>query len=330
VLLFLKALPILPGHSKYCLSSNKFFFLPSRSFLPVLLLSLCLPLNLWSQEYLDVLHVTYGISPGTRYDQEFGTTATTTVHHTDLTLTLPLPISPKITFITGLIGFGNRLQLDPQIPGTINLYSATLPLGLRFDYGNQWFGTHVLMPRRSTAFNNSRAGFQVATAHLFQRQKDQNTSFTMGFYLSQESYGAMLVPLFGLYYKDPSDRVELQLLLPARGDINYSFSENFRMGVVFDGLGSTHDLQTGDYGDAYVQRISNDLQGYAQVNLSKTLLLSMRAGYAFFRSFRVYDAEDKAGLSLAGFFANDPRNALNTSVEGGLLFSFRLTYRVML
>lgn len=307
---------------------RKIPFLPKRSFLPVLLLYLLLPPALWAQKYLDVLHISYGISPGSGFDQD--TAATTTVHHTDLTLTLPLPISPKTTFLTGLIGFGNRLQLDPQTPGTVNLYSATLPLGLRFDYGNQWFGTHVLMPRRSTAFNNERAGFQLATAHLFQRQRDQNTSLTMGFYLSQESYGSMLVPLFGLYYKDPSEVFEVQLLLPARGDINYSLSRNFRMGIVFDGLGSTHDLQSEAYGDAYVQRISNDLQAYAQVNLSKSLLLSLRSGYAFFRSFRVYDAEDRAGLSLAGFFFNDPRNALNTSVEGGFLFSFRLTYRVML
>lgn len=280
-----------------------------------------------AQQHLDVFHVSYGYSPPAPYEEEAGKTP---LHHARLNMTFPFELNSKTVLIASLSGFSNRLRLDPASTGSVNLFSLNLSLGIQLEYGNNWSGTHMIIPRLSTAFNNARDGKQIATVHLLKKQRTKNSAFSLGFYLGEESYGSMLVPILGYYFKDVSERWEIQLFLPARGDINYRFSPRWTSGIVFDGLGSTHDFETTEFGKAYVQRISNDLQLYLQVDLSKSMLLAFRTGYAFFRSFRVYDEQDTAGLSLAGFFFNDPRTPLNTSVKDGFLFSMRFTYRVHL
>ena len=287
---------------------------------------LCI-LNGLSQTYIDVFSITYGNSPETVYQESDDKTG---VQNAAFNLTLPFQTGDGPVLLTGLNAFTNRLRLDPASTQSTGLYSISLELGARIAYGNNWTGTHYLIPRISSSFQAPRDGFQLATLQLFEKQKSVNNAFSIGVYLSEESYGWMVVPLLGFYHRDPDDLWEIRLFLPSRGDLNFRIAERMRAGLYFDGLGSTHDIDNAQFGRAYVQRISNDLQGYLQFGLTKSLLLGLRGGYSFFRSYRVYDEEDTAGISIANFFFNDNRIPLNSSVNDGFLWSLKLTYRLHL
>ena len=297
-----------------------------RICLPLLLLLLSMHMGL-SQTYIDILSASYGYSPNTDFE---GARGQTDIHHADLALLLPVPLKNGPVLITGINMFFNRLQVAPSSPEPIAFYAIAPRVGLRLDYGNGWSGMHVLIPRVSTALNNARDGFQLAFLNLFEKQKAANSSLSLGLYISEESYGWMLVPVFGGYLGGPDAPWEIQLFLPARGDVNFRITPALRGGLVFDGLGTTHDFQNAEFGPAYMQRISNDLQAYLQFRLGGSLLLAIRAGYSFFRSYRVYDVEDTAGISIANFFFNDTRSPLNSSVNDGFIFSLRMVYRLHL
>lgn len=289
-------------------------------------LFLC-PLEAPSQAYIDVLSASYGYGPNADFG---GGQGQTDLQHADFSLLLPFPTKKGPVLVTGLNFILNRLQVAPSSPESTSFYSLSTRLGLQFDYGNNWTGMHLIIPRISTAMGSSRDGFQWAALQLFRQQKSATSSFILGIYISEESYGWMLVPIFGGSLGGPEDAWEINLFLPARGDVNFRISETLRGGLVFDGLGSTHDFEDLQFGQAYVQRIANDLQGYLQVRLHKSLLVAVRGGYSFFRSYKVYQAGDKAGVSIANFFFEDNRTPLNSSVTDGFIFSVRLVYRLHL
>lgn len=313
-----------PG--KYFWYLDKKISLVSRAL--ILLVSLLLfPMEGSSQSYIDVISASYGYSPNADFEGDQGQTD---LQHADVALLLPFPTKNGPVIITGLNFFMNRLKVAPTSPESISFYSLAPRVGVQFDYGNRWSGTHVIIPRVSTAINNSRDGFQWATLQLFQQQKSSNSSISLGLYVSEESYGWMLVPVLGGSLGGPDEAWEIRLFLPAQGDVNFRLSDTLRGGLVFDGLGSTHDFENSQFGEAYVQRIANDLQAYLQVRLGKSLLMAVRGGYSFFRSYRVYEAGDTAGVSLANFFFKDDRTPLNSSVTDGFIGSIRLVYRLHL
>lgn len=277
-----------------------------------------------AQSYVDILTASYNYSPPTTFEIS---DSKTDIQHADITLSLPIPANSGTILLPGLNTTINRLQLDPGSTEATSLFSLALHLGARFKYANNWSGMHYLIPRISTAFGESRDGFQIATLQLFEKQKSANSSYGFGVYASEESYGWMLVPLLSFYLSDPDKKYEVRLFLPSRGDVNYRLSKGLRAGLYFDGLGSTHDLDSPRFGPSYVQRISNDLQGYLRFDLTPSLLVAIRAGYSFFRSYKVYEAGDTAGISIANIFFNDNRTPLNQTVEDGFIFGLRIFYR---
>lgn len=280
-----------------------------------------------AQTYIDILSASYGYSPNADFEGDQGQTD---LQHADFSLLLPIPTKKGPVLITGINFFLNRLRVAPTSSESLAFYSLAPRFGMQFDYGNKWKGMHVIIPRISTAINNSRDGFQWATLQLFEQEKTANSSISVGMYISEESYGWMLVPILGGSLGGPDEPWEIRLFLPARGDVNFRISDTLRGGLVFDGLGSTHDFENSQFGEAYVQRIANDLQGYFQFRLGKSLLMAVRGGYSFFRSYKVYDKGDTAGFSLANFFFKDNRTPLNLSVTDGFIFSARLVYRLHL
>ena len=291
-------------------------------FLGALLLLGSLHMN--AQSYVDLITASYNYSPPSNYEIS---DETTSIQHADVRVTLPFPIEEGPILLPGANMTVNRIYLDPASPEATTLYSVALHIGVRLNYRNDWSGTHYLFPRLSTAFQESRAGVQIATLQLFEKQKSPDSSYGFGLYASKESFGWMLVPLLSFYYQSPDNQYEVRLFLPSRGDVNYRLTDDMRVGLYFDGLGSSHDLQSPQFGASYVQRISNDLQAYFRFDLTPSLLLAVRAGYSFFRTYRVYDVDDTAGVSIANIFFNDSRTPLNQTVEDGFIFGIRIIYR---
>lgn len=278
------------------------------------------------QDYLDLLTLIYGRTASAGYDSGNGYTQLSTL---DLNVLLPVPLSENTALLTGLTGLINRLEPAP-LSEQIGLYTYALQAGVNLNHGNGWTSTHVLFPRVSSAFDQKRKALQLGTAQLFQRKISPTRSWGFGFYLNTEEQGTLLVPLVSYFYRSPNGKWEFNALMPSRADLNFKFHSKLSGGLAFDGLGNSFAIDMDPWGKSYVQRASNDLSVYLQYPLTPSLLFAVRGGYSFFRSFRIYEAEDTVRFSFMNIFFNDPRTPLNESIKDGTFFSFRLVYRYSL
>lgn len=278
------------------------------------------------QDYLDLMSLIYFRTPSAGYDSGSGHTQLSTL---DLNLLMPVPLNDRTALLTGLNGLITYLEPAPQSE-QVGLYTYALPAGVSFDYGNGWTSSHMLLPRITSAFDQERRAFQFGTAQLIQRKLSPTRSWGFGLYFNTEEQGPLVVPLFSYFYRSPGGKLELNALLPSRADLNIRFHPKLSGGLAFDGLGNSFAMDLAPYGRSYVQRSSNDLSLYLQYPLAPSLLFSVRGGYSFFRSFRIYDAGDTVHFSFMNIFFDDPRTPLNDSIRDGTFFSFRLVYRFYL
>ena len=276
-----------------------------------------------AQQYVDVLSLGYTTTPETGYDAVDGTTR---IRQANLELFVPVPLNTRTALITGLSGNLDRLRPDPA-DETLGLYSAAAILGLNFTYENGWSSRHILRPQLVSSLQFGRQQLQLGSLQMLQKELSPNKSMGFGVFLNAEEYGLLFVPILSFYYLHPQDLWEVSAFLPARGDVNRRLSRSLRLGLHFDGLGSSYPINLEPYGEAYVQRASNDLSLYLQYRLTPSLIFSLKGGYSLFRSYRIYDKSDQVGFSMLNIYFNDQRNILNETVKDGVHFGLRCIYR---
>jgi hypothetical protein len=282
--------------------------------------------HLCGQEYFDLAKITYATTPNNRFDDG---QAGSTIQELGLQINLPIVLNEKSVLIAGLSGYSLATGIDPSIPRQTRLYAFGLSIGLNQTYSDTWSATYMVLPKFSSDFSNSFAtGFQLGLLTLINKKKSARFKFTFGVYTNTEQYGLLIVPLLGGYYQSTDQRFEANVLLPASVDLNYLLGKKTQVGMNFDGLGSTYALENQTYGSGYVQKSSNELFAYTRYPLTKSLLLHLRMGYAFFRSYKVYGADDKIDFSISSIYFGDNRTILNAPFKDGLIFKVDFVYRI--
>jgi hypothetical protein len=281
---------------------------------------------LFGQDYLDLLTIGKGITPPTRFDTGPGTSS---ISLFEANVLLPIPISDKIALMTGFNGYLNRLDITPDYKN-IDLFTAALQIGINRGLDNGWSATHLLFPRISTTLNQNRSSFQIGMANILQHKDGNESSWGIGLYFNTEEQGFMIVPLISFFRRSASGIWEVNALLPARADFNYKLEKNTKLGLLFEGLGNSFAANFAEIGPSYIQRSSAELSTYIQFQIAQNIHFNLRGGYAFFRGYRIFEAEDTVKLSFINIFPNDPRTALNSSISDGAFLSARMIYRFYL
>jgi len=282
--------------------------------------------NLRGQEYFDLAKVSYASTPNYRFDDG---QAGNSIQEVGLQLNVPFILNEKSVLLTGLTGHNTAVGLDPSTSMQTRLYMLGFSIGLNQTYSETWSATYMVLPKFSSDFSNSfDEGFQLGLLALINKKKSAQFKYAFGVYANTEQYGLLIVPLLGGYYQSQDQRFEANVLLPASVDLNYLVGNKTRVGMNFDGLGSTYAIDNQRFGASYVQKTSNELFGYARYPLTKSLLLHLRLGYAFFRSYKVYNADDKIDFSISSLYFGDDRILLNTPFKDGLIFKVDFVYRI--
>jgi hypothetical protein len=281
---------------------------------------------LCGQEYFDLAKISYATTPNNRFDDG---QAGSTIEELGLQINLPIVLNEKSVLIAGLTGYRVATGIDPSINGKTRLFAAGVSVGLNQTYSDTWSATYMVLPKFSSDFSNSLAtGFQLGLLTLINKKRSARFKYTFGVYTNTEQYGLLIVPLLGGYYQSADERFEANVLLPAAVDLNYLLGTKLRVGMNFDGLGSTYALDNQIYGSSYVQKSSNELFAYTRYPLTKSLLLHLRMGYAFFRSYKVYGTDDKIDFSISSIYFGDNRTLLNTPFKDGMIFKVDFVYRL--
>jgi len=281
----------------------------------------------FSQNYVDIVNLTYTNTPANDFE---AADASTTVEELRFEFNFPVVINKSTTFLSGLYTDKTKLHLDPLLPST-NLNVVGLKFGVHKILNDTWATTLMVFPKlASDKIEFSNDNFQFAFLSLFTQKKHSNLKYKYGVYANTEKYGLIIVPIIGLYYVSPNKKFESNLNLPIRADINYKLNNKLWLGMKFDGLGTTYNLNEQNYGvqNAYVSKTSNELVSYLKFKLSKSIYLNTKIGYAISRNYKVYDQNDKIDLAISSFYFGDNRTQLNDRFKDGAIFKVELFYRL--
>lgn len=281
----------------------------------------------FSQNYFDIVNVTYTTTPQNDFEIS---SAQTTVEELEVELNFPIPINERTILLTGLFTNKAQVDLDANRPNT-DLHVLGLNLGVNRTFNDKLSATFMVFSKiASDKIKLSNENLQLAFLSLVTNKKRDNLKYRYGLYANTEKYGLIVVPILGLYYVSSNKKFVADLNLPIIADINYRMRNRLWLGMRFDGLGTTYHLNEQNYSvnGAYVAKTSNELFSYLRFQLSKSLYLDTKVGYAINRNYKLYDANDKIDLALSSFYFGDNRTRLNERFKDGVLFKIELFYRL--
>jgi hypothetical protein len=271
---------------------HKLFRMPIRIFFAILLLA---AQGAQAQPYLDVAAVRYQYSlDAGGFRQSFQPN-----HFVWSTAGLNIPVIFKDSSI---LLFGPSLEhwdiTTPNVLGMPALKGITLPLTFVKPLSNLWTATAVLIPR----WNGSETfGFknrmQTGGAFLLTKKKRVDLKYKFGLYFNREFFGNFFVPLAGIEWKI-NNRLQLFGVLPGNLILERKVSRQFYYGASFRSI--TTSFRYGDL-KKFIRIDDNQLQAFADLYLTKNVVLNAEAGHSLFRRFRTgvtnaaskYDLKEK-------------------------------------
>jgi len=281
-----------------------------------------------AQNYFDIGSISYANTPSNKFENSSEQTG---VEELELKLNFPVVVDEKNVLLTGL--YANRIQvkLDPDISGNTNLNSIGLVLGLNHTYSEKWSATYMVLPKISSDLNElSGKDFQLGLLSLFNYTKRSDLKYKFGLYANTERYSLSFLPLLGLYYQSPDKKFEANFTLPIRADVNYQLFGKTKVGLNFDGLGSSYNMNKRLYinKDTYAVKTSNELFAYLMFQLGTSFYIKPKLGYSILRTYKVFENNDKVDFSVGPIYVGDNRTQLNTNFEDGAIFKIEMVYRV--
>ena len=293
--------------------------------LKVLFIIVCMQVS--SQNYFEVVNFTYTNTPPNDFEIS---NAETTVEEIALELNFPVIINEKATLLTGLFTNTTKVKLDANMsPSSLNILG--LKIGINKIFNDKWSATFMVFPKiASDEITFSGENLQLAFLSLFTNKRRDDLKYKYGFYANTEKFGLLVLPIFGIYYLSPNKKFEANLNLPIIADINYRIRNKLWLGIKFDGLGTTYNLNEQNFSPdgAYVSKVSNELVSYLRFQLSNSLYMNTKVGYAIRRNYEVYDIKDKINFAFGPFYFGDDRTLLNERFKDGVIFKVELFYRL--
>lgn len=303
-----------------------------------LLIAFLFPSFVVSQNFIDLLKISRSATFSNRF-QEYQ--EKTEVNSLDIDLTLPIVLDDKKIIITGVTYSRNNLELYPStyfedsnnittpgFTGHTSLYTSILKVGYVTNFTEELSGAFVVLPKLASDYNNITSDdFYLGGVALFKYKKKENMFYRFGLYAMGQTFGTVITPIFGLYYKSPDQNFEMDITLPGTMDVNYVTGKNTKVGIDYVGIGRSFDSHKDANSELYIDYGALEFTGYFQYGfLENSVLLRTKLGYET-SNFRVYDKNDTVDLRVLAFNFGDDRTQINPTIRGGLFGKFELVYR---
>lgn len=295
--------------------------------LSTLTLAMLISVSVLGQKYVDLAKVFYANTPVNQFDTS---TTGTRVQEYGIDATLPIVLKNGNALITGVYAECINTKVNPVEANLTSVYTTMLKLGVKLNHSEKWSGTYVLLPKLSSDFKNiGSQDFQLGAIAVLKYQKKENLNYKVGVYYNSELFGPFFVPILGVYYLSPNEKFEADLSVPLWADFNYKLTESVRVGANFAAFVRTYYLNESFQGDnkAYLAKSTNEVYGYLQFHLGKSIVMQTKVGYSIGRNYRVYDEGDDISWGLSAFKFGDNRKQLNPDFKDGLVYRARLIYR---
>ncbi|MBK8967491.1 MAG: hypothetical protein IPM36_12650 [Lewinellaceae bacterium] len=276
-----------------------------------------------AQNYIDLFRADYTGSTGNAFEPGPGTS---NIREWLVDANIPVPISKNNTILTGFQFEHIRVSVYPQ-EQAVAVKTLGLKLGLNQRYSNKWSGSYFLFPKFASDLQRYKsADFQFGIAVLFKLTQQENLHFKFGALYNTDLFGPFVTPLLGLYFQQA--KWEANVLLPSMVDLNYRLVAALKVGLRFNGMIKSFNLNTNFNGmQQYLARANNEIGGYLAWSFGKVHLIGM-IGYSIGRSYRTYARDDRINLGLSAIRLGDDRTQLNPDFKDGLVYKLSVLYRL--
>ncbi|PCJ25146.1 MAG: hypothetical protein COA97_08340 [Flavobacteriales bacterium] len=281
----------------------------------------CLSIVTTAQKYVDLARFHYINTPQNNFDSIGGST---NIEEFGVDITLPIKLNDNNAFLTGFYLEKIKLKLDSGLDYR-GISTINLKIGFNKNHSEKWNGTYMLLPKISSDFKNlSGKDFQIGGLILMKYKKSENFKYHIGVYANNDLFGVLVSPLLGFYYKSPNNKFEANFTLPIWADVNYGLTNWLNAGINFLAITRTYNLGNEN---VYLTKASNELYGYLQFKIKKSILLQTKIGYSLGRSYEAYNNGDKIDVNIWGIELGGNRTILNSTFNDGAIFKIRLIYR---
>ena len=287
-------------------------------------LFLITPLLSNSQEYVDILNISYSKTGNTNFGN---TSDKSSISIFDSKITLPIVVNEKTAIITGFDFSIKKLQFFPNDEFS-KLYYTRIKLGISTQHSDRWGGTYILLPVLSSDYKNVNSkDIFMGLLTVWTYKKHKNLNYKFGLYSGNEAYGLYITPIIGMYYISPNSNFEISALIPGLFDMNLGISNKVKLGIDYKGVSETFNLYKNKSLTTYTENRTLEFSSYIQNNsLNKNLIMRLKLGFTT-NNFDVYAVDDKIDLSITPFKIGDKRTKLNTNLNSSTFLRIEAIYR---
>ena len=286
-----------------------------------------LPITLIAQEYVDVFKFGYSYSDQAKFKD---TNENTSINAFNAAVTLPIELSSKHVFLTGVDFSSHNLWLSPEYNQSTTIYNTIVKVGLATTFTEKWSTTLVLLPKIASDYKIiSGDDFNFGIYAIAKLKKSEHFKFRFGLYASTELFGVFATPIIGAYYLSPHKRFEIDASLPITAAINYHF-ESVTVGFDYFAIGRSYNISQETSTSVYVDQRPIEASTYIQFGLAEnSILLRAKLGYSS-NTNEVYAQGDQLNYRISAFSFGDDRTQLNSDILGSVFLKFEAIYRIHL
>ena len=141
-----------------------------------------LPITLIAQEYVDVFKFGYSYSDQAKFKY---TNENTSINAFNAGVTLPIELSSKHVFLTGVDFSSHNLWLSPEYNQSTTIYNTIVKVGLATTFTEKWSTTLVLLPKIASDYKTiSGDDFNFGIYAIAKLKKSEHFKFRFGLYAS--------------------------------------------------------------------------------------------------------------------------------------------------
>lgn len=278
------------------------------------------------QQYVDLAKVSFAHLPQLNFSDE--NAPPTSLNNVAAAVTLPIKLTDSTYLISGFNYAYHQLKLKPNTDvNSFQMYGVKL--GINKMMRSKWSVTYLAQARMNGDFGGAiHQHFQIGALAIWKYHKNEQQNIYFGGYVNKDIFGGFSTPIFGIYHLSKNKKLELDIMLPIIGHVNYEVFKNVKVGADFLGVVRSYQLsETNNYPSSYVHNTFTEYSGFLQFEFfNRSILLQTKLVFAV-HDYGLYNNSDKVNFGITGFYFGNNRTRLNPETNGALGMRVGLVYR---
>lgn len=224
------------------------------------------------------------------------------IAYNNLSATIPIQLkdSPDAFIISP---YFENWDLSFSDRGSYNVRGWVVPISfLKSIRNTKWTVLPTLIVRSNKELHQSTSGnVQYGAAVIASYKRKANLIYKFGLYYNKEFFGNFFMPLAGIDWRI-NDKNNLFGVLPGNMMWEHKVTKSFYYGLTFRAVTNSYRIASNRYGlpadtKTYLRIDDNHLAAFADLYLSKSIVLNAEAGHSISRKFRFGVAEKSSSRS---------------------------------